>query len=266
MYTKNKLLKNVNPSWLSILDNNELNNIINKLNEFDKKNIFPFEENIFKTFNYFDVNKTKLVLIGQDPYHNIKNKIPQANGLSFSVNNDFPIPPSLKNIFKELKKEYNDFIIPEHGNLIRWVTEENILLLNSSLTVEAHKPASHIKLWQNYTNNIINFISLNVDNVIFLLLGNFAQKKIKFINKERLNNNIITIIKGVHPSPLSANRGFFNSDVFKKCNDFIILQNNLKKLFLLIISKYYLLSDNIIIKIKNYLNYKLINWSINKKN
>ena len=188
MYTKKKVLKNVKNSWLNILDNDNLNKIIFELNKKSNCEYFPLIENIFETFKYFETYETKVILLGQDPYHNIKNNIPQANGLSFSVNDNYPIPPSLKNIFKELKNEYNNFKIPNNGNLKKWLIQEKILLLNCSLTVEKHKAGSHMKLWKNYTNNIIKYISENCSNVVFILLGNFAQNKIKIINSVQMVN------------------------------------------------------------------------------
>jgi len=168
--------------------------------------IYPPKEKIFKVFS-MDVSSIKIVFLGQDPYHGNG----QANGLAFSVNNDCQIPPSLQNIYKELRNEFPeknyDF---SHGNLERWFIEENIFLLNSSLTVEESKPGSHMKLWSMITDDIIKFIYDNNKNCIFLLLGNFAKTKLKFIE----NNNGRSVI-GTHPSPLSAYRGFFNSNIFK---------------------------------------------------
>ena len=150
-----------------------------------------------------DVTCIKILLLGQDPYHNVN----QANGLSFSVNEGIVIPPSLRNIFKEIKKEF-----PErnynftHGNLQSWFTREKIFLLNSSLSVEEGKPGSHLKIWEEFTNDVIKFINKNNKNCVFLLLGKYAQKKEQFIE------NKSNIVKGVHPSPLA--RGFIGSGVF----------------------------------------------------
>lgn len=260
IYNKADLLKNIKSSWLTILDNEELNKIITYLNSINTSDlILPYQNNIFKAFTYFELKKTKLVILGQDPYHNIKNNIPQANGLAFSVNEDFSIPPSLRNIYKELKNEYPDFNIPSHGNLSRWVKEENILLLNTSLTVVAHSSASHMKLWEKYTNNIIKYISENVNNVIFLLFGNFAKKKFKLINKNRIENNYIKVLNCVHPSPLSANRGFFNSNIFIECNNYIKLQNNLKKVNFMINNNLNLKIIKLIFKI---IDTNIICWNI----
>ena len=262
MILKKNILLGVKASWLQILDNNDLDKIIIELNKLDDSKIFPFQENIFETFKYFELKETKLVLLGQDPYHNIKNsKYPQANGLAFSVNDNYSIPPSLKNIYKELKIEYPNFKIPNHGNLIRWVKEENILLLNTSLSVEIHKPNSHMKIWQNYTNNIIKFISENVNNVIFLLFGNYAKKKIKYINISKINKSL-KIINSIHPSPLSAHKGFFNSNIFIECNNYISLINSYKKLYFNLPFNDKKLNIFIIKKICKFLKNKKINWYI----
>ena len=220
---KLELFENIDNSWLEVLDNKNLENIIDKLNSQNIK-YFPNNNNILKAFKFFKLKQTKLVLLGQDPYHNEKNNIPQATGLSFSVDKQFKIPPSLKNIYKELKLENNNFKIPDHGCLERWAKEENILLLNSALTVIPHKAGTHLKLWEQYTNEIIYYLSKKVKNIIFLLLGNFAQKKIKYIENCK-------IFKAVHPSPLSANKGFLNSNIFKKINQYLLLSEAYKKLY-----------------------------------
>jgi uracil-DNA glycosylase len=201
-------LKKIHPSWMPIFEKNIelLNNHINYLQEINNTHIYPSKENIFKVFE-MDVNEIKLVFLGQDPYHG-KN---QAHGLSFSVNKDIKIPPSLQNIYKELKNEYPEKNYKfEHGNLERWFYEEKIFLLNSSLTVLEGKPGSFIKVWQKFTDEIIQYINEKNKNCVFLLLGNFSKEKGKYIdNKER-------IVYGVHPSPLSAHKGFFGSNIFKE--------------------------------------------------
>ena len=164
--------------------------------------VYPPYELIFRVFE-MDVKDIKILLLGQDPYHNPN----QANGLSFSVYNNVKIPPSLKNIFKEINLEF-----PErnykyiHGNLEEWFYREKIFLLNASLTVLQNKPNSHIKLWTPFTDDVIDFISNNNDKCIFLLLGNFAKSKSIYIKNK---NNIIT---EKHPSPLA--QGFIGSNVF----------------------------------------------------
>ena len=168
---------------------------------------YPKKEDVFKVFE-MDVMDIKVVLLGQDPYHGPN----QANGLSFSVNDKIKIPPSLLNIFKELKRTYPkrnyDF---KHGNLNRWFYEEKIFLLNSSLTVKQSNPGSHMDLWANFTDDVITFISDKNKNCIFLLLGKFAQSKDIFIlNKEN-------IVSAPHPSPMA--KGFIGSNVFKQIDE-----------------------------------------------
>jgi len=157
-----------------------------------------------------DVREIKVVLLGQDPYHGPE----QAHGLSFSVPNGVAIPPSLRNIYKELQDEF-----PERnykfnsGNLEQWFYREKIFLLNSSLFVFKGKPGSMMDIWEDFTNETIKFISEQNAECVFLLLGNFAKSKDVFIsNKERT-------IKGVHPSPMAARYGFFGSGIFKQVEE-----------------------------------------------
>jgi len=209
------LLHNVKESWIPILQEN-----INKLDDCkvlkQNDNYLPEYNNIFNAFKYFELDETKLVFLGQDPYINgieIDGKfVPQAMGLSFSVPDTHTMPPSLKNIFKEIKNSYPD--VKEGQDLTRWAKEEKILLLNSALTVKKGKSNSHQKYWTPITNDIISYISDNTENVVFLLLGNDAKSKSKYIDDDKH-----IIITGVHPSPLSAHRGFFGSEIFKIVND-----------------------------------------------
>ncbi len=203
---------NIHESWKPLFD--EYINDIN-LDKIYKTTdiIYPPKEKIFKVFE-MDVKDIKVLLLGQDPYHNPN----QANGLSFSVETGVKVPPSLKNIFKELKNEFPDRnydFTSDNGNLERWFYQEKIFLLNASLSVIHNKPASHMKLWEKFTNNVIKYISDNNDKCVFLLLGNYAKSKEKFIG----NNNKNNIVNGVHPSPLSANNGFFNSQIFIKVEE-----------------------------------------------
>ena len=197
-YTYERTIKNIDKEWLPFFKENKdlLDNIFNKIQEYQENNkskIFPKPKYIFHSMFYFSPKETKLVLLGQDPYFNyekIDNKIiPQAEGLSFSVPKEFTykqVPPSLKNIYKEIKDNYKkigeEFEIPKHGNLLKWVKEENILLLNSSLTVEYKNPGSHLNLWEKFTDKLISWLAKNNNknnNLTFLLLGNFAKKKKK---------------------------------------------------------------------------------------
>lgn len=177
--------------------------------------VYPKKEHLFRVFE-MDVREIRVLLLGQDPYHGPG----QAHGLSFSVPEGISIPPSLRNIYKELQSEY-----PERnykfnsGNLEKWFYREKMFLLNASLSVIKGKPGSQMDIWEEFTNDVIKFISEQNKNCVFLLLGNFAKAKECFIsNKKR-------IIKGVHPSPMAAHHGFFGSGIFKKIEE--ILSENI---------------------------------------
>ena len=180
--------------------------------------IFPPTYCIFRSLELVDFRNAKVLILGQDPYH----KFEQANGLSFSVNKEVRIPPSLKNIFLELKNDLN-ICNAKHGDLTFWA-EQQVLLLNSVLTVEESRPNSHKKIgWEILTNKIISRLSER-GNMIFVLWGNDAQSKIQLIDN---NNNEILIAP--HPSPLSANRGFFGCQHFSKINQ-ILVKNGLSEI------------------------------------
>ena len=175
--------------------------------------IFPPSSSIFRALELVNFFEVKVLILGQDPYHGLG----QANGLSFSVNKEINIPPSLKNIFLELKNDLN-IPISGHGDLTLWA-EQKILLLNSVLTVEQGVPNSHQEIgWEKLTNNIISQLSKR-GNMIFVLLGKSAQKKVNLIDKKQ--NNILI---APHPSPLSAYRGFFGCNHFSRINQ--ILREN----------------------------------------
>lgn len=193
-------------SWQKLFDQYDID-----LDELysEKEEVYPKRENIFRVFE-MDVKEIKVLLLGQDPYHGPG----QAHGLSFSVPSGITIPPSLRNIYKELQNEFPDrnykFI---SGNLDKWFYREKIFLLNSSLSVIKGKPGSMMDIWEEFTNDVISFISKQNPTCVFLLLGNFAKAKEVFIlNKER-------IIKGVHPSPMAASYGFFGSNLFKQVEE-----------------------------------------------
>lgn len=180
-----------------------------------EKTILPPKHNIFRTFEYFAPKDCKLCILGQDPYPGSSiqddNKLYYAEGLSFSIHPQIKkLPGSLRNIFKELKDNYPDFTF-QNGSLIKWVENENIMLLNTSLTVIEGKPNSHSKKWVEFTDEVIKELDQN-SNCLFLLMGGNAKKKISLIKNK---NRIITC---VHPSPLSAYNGFFGSKVFTKIN------------------------------------------------
>lgn len=179
------------------------------------KIIFPQQENIFAAFNTTPVDNIKVVILGQDPYHGAS----QAHWLSFSVQDDVKVPPSLRNIYKELKLEYPDYEIPESGNLTHWA-EQWILLLNSILTVEASKPASHSKIWwEEFTDSVIQKISDSQEWIIFVLWGKFAQTKKELINTEKH-----FVLESSHPSPFSAHRGFLWNWHFLEINKILMKQ------------------------------------------
>lgn len=181
--------------------------------EYRNKTCFPQKNKIFESFKKSSFKDTKVIILGQDPYHGIN----QANGLAFSVNNQIKIPPSLKNIYKELALEYEMYNIQQTGNLSRWA-EQGVLLLNSILTVEEKKPGSHQnKGWETFTDHIISYLNEEKENLVFLLWGGYAQKKGKKINSEKH-----LVLTAHHPSPLSANRGgWFGNNHFTKANDYL---------------------------------------------
>lgn len=178
---------------------------------YQNKQIFPKYKDIFNALNATPYKDVKVVILGQDPYHGIN----QSHGLSFSVQQGTKLPPSLKNIFKELVNDLN-VTYPKHGDLTAWA-EQGVLLLNNVLTVESGKAHSHAKQgWEQFTNEIILNLNEKSHPIIYILWGAQAQKKIKLIN-----TNKHFIIKSVHPSPLSAYRGFFGSKPFSKTNDIL---------------------------------------------
>ena len=184
-------------------------------NEIQKgKSIYPPTELIFNAFKLIPYTDYKVVIIGQDPYHGFS----QANGLAFSVQADQKIPPSLKNIFKELKNDVG-IEAPMHGDLSAWA-KQGVLLMNSVLTVEQGLPSSHQKKgWERFTDTIIENLSADLTGIVFMLWGNYAKSK-----KPLINSRKHLILEANHPSPLSANRGFFNCKHFSKSNNYLIEQ------------------------------------------
>jgi uracil-DNA glycosylase len=206
----------IEPSWKNLL-----------LNEFDKayfkdlasfvkdeyKNnqVFPPAKQIFAAFDFTPFDKVSVVIIGQDPYHGVG----QANGLCFSVNPGMPLPPSLKNIYKELENDISKNP-SENGDLSHWA-KQGVLMLNATLTVRANQAGSHQnKGWEIFTDAIIKLINQEKNNVVFILWGAYAQKKGNFID-----SNKHFIIKSAHPSPLSARNGFWGSKPFSKTNHYL---------------------------------------------
>ena len=179
--------------------------------EYATKEIFPPGKLIFNAFDSCPLDRVKVVIIGQDPYHGIG----QANGLCFSVNDGVQVPPSLVNIYKEIHREYNT-PIPSSGNLQHWA-EQGVLLLNATLTVEAHKAGSHQnKGWETFTDAAIKAVVQKKEHVVFMLWGSYAQKKGAFIDP--LKHCILT---SPHPSPLSAHRGFIGNGHFMCANQYL---------------------------------------------
>ena len=185
--------------------------------EYARKTIFPPKKDVFKAFRYTPYKDVKVVILGQDPYHGEG----EAEGLCFSVREGIRKPPSLNNIFKELKDDLG-YDIPSSGSLVPWA-KQGVFLLNTVLTVIKDKAASHKNIgWETFTDEVIKKINEKEEPVVFILWGGFARSKKKFItNPKHL------VIESAHPSPLSAYNGFFGSKPFSKTNDFLI-KNNLK--------------------------------------
>ncbi len=206
----------VNNDWDEILNREYNKDYYQKLrtvlaNEYNKYTVFPDMYNIFNAFKYTPYSNVKVVILGQDPYHNVG----QAHGLAFSVQPDVDIPPSLKNIFKEMHDDIG-FTIPDNGCLTRWA-ENGVFLLNTSLTVRAHSPNSHKNIgWETFTDNIISELNDRNDPIVFLLWGSNARSKAKLITNDKH-----LVLQAPHPSPLSAYNGFFGCKHFSKANDFL---------------------------------------------
>lgn len=209
-------------SWDKVLkemfDSKEYQAFFQKIdNEYQNKIIYPKKENIYNALKLTPYENVKVVIVGQDPYHGEN----EAHGLSFSVQRGIKLPPSLKNIYKEISNDLN-IVEPNCGDLTSWA-KEGVLLLNSVLTVEKDKPASHAKIgWNKYTDYIIQKINEKEKPVVFILWGNFAKTK-----KELITNPKHLIITSAHPSPFSARNGFFGSKPFSKTNEFL-KENNIK--------------------------------------
>ncbi len=179
--------------------------------EYKNHTVYPPGPEIFRAFDLTDFDETRVVILGQDPYHGPG----QANGLAFSVREGMTKPPSLINIFKEIKTEY-DQEVPNSGNLERWA-KQGVLLLNSTLTVRARQAGSHQKKgWEEFTDAVIRKISEEKEHVVFMLWGAYAQKKGAVIDEDRH-----LVLKSAHPSPFAADRGFFGNDHFKQANAYL---------------------------------------------
>ena len=217
---KEKLLEEFNKDYMRSLSE------FLRSEKSKNKIIFPPGNKIFNAFNLTKFEDVKVVILGQDPYHGHN----QAHGLSFSVEEGVRPPPSLKNIFKELESDMG-IKQPEHGNLERWCSE-GVLLLNSILTVEKSKPASHANMgWEQFTDKILSILNDLKRNVVFILWGKKAQEKGHFLDKNRH-----LILKSAHPSPYSANNGFLGSKPFSKTNHYLN-SNNIKRLIGILINQ-----------------------------
>ena len=200
-------------SWLPALESETTKPYYQQLYRFvgeerRKYKVYPPGNDVFNALRYTPLDQVRVVIIGQDPYHNEN----QAHGMAFSVRPGVPAPPSLVNIFKELQTDVQ-FRIPNHGHLIPWA-EQGVLLLNAVLTVRAHQANSHQgKGWENFTDAVLRAVNARDSRVVFLLWGRYAQRKADWIDTTRH-----TVLKASHPSPLSASRGFFGCRHFSKTN------------------------------------------------
>lgn len=206
---------NLEQGWLSVLSEEFEKDYMKTLRAFlleEKQNgatVFPKNADIFNAFNHTPFDKVKVIILGQDPYHGPG----QAHGLSFSVQKGVVVPPSLKNIYKELATDIPGFTIPSHGNLTQWA-DEGVLLLNATLTVRAHQPGSHQgKGWEVFTDQVISKLSQEKQGLVFLLWGKYAQNKSALIDETKHS-----ILKAAHPSPFAAHSGFFGCKHFSKAN------------------------------------------------
>jgi len=203
-------------SWKEVLNDEFEKEYFKKLSDFVKSEyksgiVHPAPKNIFKAFDSCPFDKVKVVIIGQDPYHGTG----QANGLCFAVNTGVSIPPSLKNIFKEIEDDLKIKAIAD-GDLTRW-SSQGILLLNATLTVRANSPGSHQdKGWEEFTDAVIQSLSDKKDNIVFILWGNYAKKKGVNIDRDKH-----LVLEAQHPSPFSAYNGFFGCKHFSRTNEYL---------------------------------------------
>jgi uracil-DNA glycosylase len=208
----------IESSWLKILHNEFEKPYMLQLKQFLKQEkeaghkVYPKGSDIFNAFNYTPFTNLKAVILGQDPYHGAN----QAMGLSFAVHKGIPVPRSLANIYKELKTDIPGFETPNHGDLTKWANQ-GVLLLNATLTVQAGLAGSHQKKgWETFTDTVIRKISEEKEGIVFLLWGRFAQAKAELIDQAKHH-----ILKAAHPSPFSAESGFFGCHHFSKTNEIL---------------------------------------------
>lgn len=205
------------PSWTPIVKPLFQQDFMKRLSHFVQQEranavVFPPADLVFNALRLTPFDEVKVVILGQDPYHNIG----QAHGLSFSVPAGIPHPPSLRNIFAELVTDIPGFEVPVSGDLTRWA-QQGVLLLNATLTVRAHEAGSHQRRgWEDFTDHIIREISQRLEHVVFILWGSYAQKKAQFVDTSKH-----LVLRSVHPSPLSVYRGFFGSKPFSQANHYL---------------------------------------------
>ncbi|CAN6616191.1 uracil-DNA glycosylase [Trichomonascus vanleenenianus] len=215
-------IRTIDESWLAVLHAELTKPYFLNLKKFLKdetakgKTIFPPEKDVYSWSRLTPLGKVRVVILGQDPYHNYN----QAHGLAFSVNPPTPPPPSLRNIYKGVQRCYASFKIPKSGSLIPWA-ERGVLMLNACLTVEAHKANSHAnKGWETFTEKVLDAaIKARTDGLCFMLWGSPAAKR---MDKIKPNKSVHCILTSVHPSPLSASRGFFDGMHFSKANEWLL--------------------------------------------
>ncbi|WP_283388783.1 uracil-DNA glycosylase [Barnesiella viscericola] len=207
----------IEPSWQQRLQPEFDKPYFEKLTDFVRheyatKTVYPPGSQIFAAFDACPFDRVKVVILGQDPYHEPN----QAHGLCFSVNDHIPFPPSLQNIFKEIESDLG-IPVPKSGNLTRWA-RQGVLLLNATLTVEAHRAASHQgKGWETFTDAVIHKLAEEREHLVFILWGAYAQRKGEFIDRNRH-----LVLQSPHPSPLSAHRGFFGNHHFSQTNAYLV--------------------------------------------
>ena len=211
----------IEPSWSSALADEFRKEYFTELQQFVRKEylntvIYPHPQNIFRAFDLCPIDSVQVVILGQDPYHGDN----QANGLSFAVADTQRIPPSLRNIFKEVESDIGMPLQHSSGDLERWA-RQGVLLLNATLTVQAHAPGSHQKKgWEEFTDAIIRKLSDEREHLVFILWGNYAKAKGVHINRTKH-----LVIESAHPSPLAAYGGFFGSKPFSKTNEYLALHD-----------------------------------------
>jgi uracil-DNA glycosylase len=207
----------IDPTWKKHLASEFEKPYFKELSEFVKKEyksevVYPPPKNIFRAFDLTPFEKVEVVILGQDPYHGPK----QANGLSFAVEDGVTVPPSLKNIFKEIEKEFGEPLQHKSGDLSRWATQ-GVLLLNATLTVRARMAGSHQhKGWEEFTTAAIEALSREREHLVFMLWGNYAKQKGSVIDRKKH-----LVLESAHPSPFSADHGFFGNGHFKKANEYL---------------------------------------------